>query len=227
LANIRTDIPVPGQTIAPQIFEVDTSRYSITWNILNRETDGVANIYGALGTNPTGNFLGIVAASSSLPNPIVTSGLQPGTTYRFSASAKEDNETMSQIVFADLTTDPQILPNQPGIQQWSGTAVTFNNISVDNTSVVRAQIFPTSSYDGQNAGASALAASHPNNTGNNPDQIGFVLAQQASFGTTGSLNFMLQNIPDGTYYIRVGAVNEVGIVWSHGADSPYSINYQN
>ena len=227
LANIRTDIPVPGQTIAPQIFEVDTSRYSITWNILNRETDGIANIYGALGTNPTGNFLGIVAASSSLPNPIVTSNLQPGTTYRFSASAKEDNETMSQIVFADLTTLPQILPNQPGNIQFSGTTVSFGNISVDNTSTVRAQLFPTSSYDGQNAGASALAASHPNNTGNNPEQIGFVLIQQGFFGTTGSVSFAFENIPDGTYYLRVGAVNEVGIVWSHGADSPLLINYQN
>ena len=187
--NVRTAIPVPGQTIAPEILLISRDRYSITWNILNKETDGLASIFGARGNTPSQQALGIVPAQQELPQNLVETGLNPGTTYRFAASAKEDAETMSTTTLADFPTLPEVAPdNIPQYVSLTGTQVNFDNIATNNTDVVRVQIWDSPSLAG------------------NLIEVGIVQFNVFANGQ-GFYDFAQSTIPADTVYIRIVAVN--------------------
>jgi hypothetical protein len=199
LEDVRTAIPVPGQTIAPEILLITKDRYSITWNILNKETDGLASIFGARGNTPSVNALGIVQAQEDLPQDLVETGLNPGTTYRFAASAKEDNETMSTTTLADITTLPEVAPdNTPVLQSFSGTLALFTNIATNNTDVVRVEIYESNSLSSNQL---AIGIVQFANFAGGAGGYDFSAAQfETSTGAT-------QATIDLTIYVRVVAVN--------------------
>ena len=207
LEDVRTAIPVPGQTVAPEIILIDRGRNSITWNIKNKETDGLASLFGARGNTPSQQALGIVQAQQQLPQSIVETDLDPGTTYRFAASAKEDNETMSTITLVDITTLPEVLATVPTLLDFSGTLASITNIS-DNTDSVIVELYAANSINSQLL--ATVVAPKANIVGGSV-AIGFA---QAEFTVQGTDPAVTEATVNQTYYLRLGAFNEVGIAYS-------------